>query len=158
MRKIYLYKNNFALICLEEKGKKMKSIVVDDDKICGNIFKTELSKFGQCDFVDNGKTALEAYQQSIEQGVPYQLMVLDIIMPDMDGGEVLRSIRRIESEKNIWEMDRLRVVITTAYDDWYNRKIIISKLNCIYENYFIKSSDMNEFLDKVHELGFVLED
>lgn len=135
----------------------MKSIVVDDDKICGNIFKTELLKYGQCDFVDNGKSALEAYKESIEQGCPYQLMVLDIIMPEMDGGEVLRSIRRLEAEKNIWEMDRLRIIITTAFDDWYNRKIIISKLNPLYETHFIKSSDMIEFTDKVHELGFVLD-
>jgi len=135
----------------------MKSIVVDDDKICGNIFKAELLKHGQCDFVDNGKSALEAYKESIEQGCPYQLMVLDIIMPDMDGGEVLRSIRRLESEKNIWEMDRLRVIITTAHDDWYNRKIIINKLNALYETYFIKSTDINEFMDKVHELGFILD-
>lgn len=135
----------------------MKSIVVDDDKICGNIFKTELLKFGQCDFVDNGKKAIEIYKESIEQGSPYQLMVLDIIMPDMDGGEVLRSIRRLESEKNIWEMDRLRVVITTAYDDWYNRKIIIKNLNPLYETYYIKSDNMHEFLDKIHELGFVVD-
>lgn len=136
----------------------MKSIVVDDDKICGNIFKTELSKYGQCDFVNNGKDALEAYKKSMEEGNPYQLMVLDIIMPNMDGGEVLRSIRRLESEKNIWEMDRLRIIVATAYDDWYNRKIIIKNLNCLYETHFIKSSDMNEFIDKVHELGFILEE
>ena len=135
----------------------MKSIVVDDDRICGNIIKIELSKYGQCDFVNNGKSALEAYKESIEQGCPYQLMTLDIIMPEMDGGEVLREIRRLESEKNIWEMDRLRVIITTAFDDWYNRKIIIKNLNPLYETYFIKTSNMNELIDKVHELGFVID-
>lgn len=135
----------------------MKSIVVDDDKLCGNVFKAELSKYGQCDFVDNGQAALEAYKQSMEEGNPYQLMVLDIIMPGMDGGEVLRSIRRLESEKNIWEMDRLRIIITTAYDDWYNRKVIIKNLNCLYETYFIKSDNNEEFLEKVHELGFVID-
>ncbi len=136
----------------------MKSIVVDDDKICGNLFKAELSKYGSCDYVNNGRSAIEAYKLSMEQGCPYQLMVLDIIMPDMNGGEVLKEIRHLESEKNIWEMDRLRIIITTAFDDWYNRKIIIGKLNCLYETHFIKSSNMSEFLDRIHDLGFVLDE
>ncbi len=135
---------------------KIRSIVVDDDKICASTFKLELSKYGQCDIVNDGLSAIKAYTESLAGDNPYKLMILDIIMPEMDGGQVLKRIREIEQEKNIPEIDKLRVIITTAYDDWYNRTIIINKLNPLYENYFIKSPNLHELVEKIQDFGFVL--
>jgi two-component system chemotaxis response regulator CheY len=136
----------------------MKSIIVDDDKTCASIFKAKLSKYGNCDVVHNGKDALKAYEESLDNDSPYRLMVLDIVLPNgMSGGEVFKLIRQLEAKKQIPEIDKLRIIFATGYDDWYNRNIIIKNIDYAYENYFIKSSNMEEFLDKVHELGFVLD-
>ncbi len=135
----------------------MKIIVVDDDKICSTIFKLEMSKYGQCDIVNNGPNAIKAYKESLETGFPYKLMLLDIIMPDMDGGEALRQIRQIEKDNNIPDIDKLRIIITTAFDDWYNRNIIINNLDYAYENYFIKSPDLSALKEKILDFGFVLD-
>lgn len=135
----------------------MKILIVEDDKVCANMYKIELSKFGQCDIVNDGKTALKTFKEALENGKPYQLMILDIVLPDIDGGEVLKIVRGIEEEIGIAYLDKLRIVVATAYDDWYNRKIIIDKLNYEYETFYIKSPDVNELIDKIIDLGFVLE-
>lgn len=136
---------------------KIKSIVVDDDKICASTYKIEMSKYGHCDAVNSGSSAINAYKESIENNEPYKLMLLDVIMPEMDGGQVLNKIRELEKEKNIPEIDKLRVIVVSAHDDWYNRNIIMKKLNPSFESFLIKSPDFDELIDKILDLGFVLD-
>lgn len=135
----------------------MKTLIVEDDRVCGNVFKLEMSKHGECQLVRTGEEALIVYKEALNNGVPFQLMLLDIILPGISGAEVLKLVREIEEERNINEIDKLRILITTAFDDWYNREIIIKKLNYEYENYYIKSSNIKELLDKISEMGFVID-
>jgi len=136
----------------------MKILIVEDDKTCANIFKTRLSKYGQCSVVYNGEDAIKKYTESLTLNSPFQLMILDIVLPNgISGGEVLKLVRQIEQENNIPEMDKLRIIVTTAFDDWYNRKIIIKNLDCLYENYYLKSANIDELVDKIQDLGFVLD-
>lgn len=135
----------------------MKSLVVDDEIICRKIFEKVLLQYGQCDAVKNGTEAIEAYKTSLDNNCPYQLMVLDIVMPDLHGGQVLKLIRELEQEKGIAEIDKIRVIITSATDTWFNREFVTKKLNFLYETYFIKSPDMNEFIEKIHDLGFIID-
>ena len=135
----------------------MKSLVVDDEIICRKIFEKVLSQYGSCDAVKNGNDAIEAYKTSLDNECPYQLMVLDIVMPDLHGGQVLSLIRDIEKEKGVSETDKLRVILTTATDTWFSREFVTKKLNFIYEAYFVKSPDINEFKDKIYDLGFVID-
>ncbi|OGH96867.1 MAG: hypothetical protein A2039_06845 [Candidatus Melainabacteria bacterium GWA2_34_9] len=135
----------------------MKSLVVDDEIICRKIFEKVLLKYGPCDSVKNGTEAIEAYKASLDNGCPYQLMILDVVMPDLHGGQVLQLIRDLEKEKGIPEIDKLRIIVTSAADTWFNREFVTKKLNFLYETYFIKSPDMNEFIEKIHELGFIID-
>ena len=79
----------------------MKSFIIDDDYTCGCIFQTLLSKYGQSDIFSNAFDAIEAYKTSLNKGNPYELMLIDIMMPDMNGYEVLQNIRLLEEERNI---------------------------------------------------------
>lgn len=135
----------------------MKSLVVDDEIICRKIFEKVLLKYGQCDTVNNGTDAIEAYKTSLDNECPYQLMVLDIVMPDLHGGQVLKLIREFEKERGISDIDKLRIIITTATDTWFSREFVKKNLNFIYESYFIKSPDMDEFIEKINDLGFVTD-
>jgi len=136
----------------------MKFLIVDDDRICAAMFKLVLSKYGACDIITNGPSAIKAYEESLENNSPYNLMILDIIMPDMHGGDALKLIRQIEEKRGIPEIDKLRVIVTTAFDDWYNRNVIINNLDFQYENYFLKSSDFDGLVEKIQDLGYILEE
>lgn len=84
-----------------------KILLVDDDQINGNLLKSRLVKRGfECDYVTSGKQCLE----SLNKG-DYKLVLLDIMMPDMSGIEVLEIIRK---EKKSVE---LPVIMVTAKDE-----------------------------------------
>ena len=74
-------------------------------------------KYGECDVTVDGKEAVEAYTMAIECGEPYDLICLDIMMPEMDGHQALRAIRKIEEESGVAEDKGVKIVMTTALSE-----------------------------------------
>ncbi len=60
---------------------------------------------------------------ALEDGEPYDLACLDIMMPVMDGYQVLRSIRDLEADHGIPEEEQVKVIMTTALNDEENVKM-----------------------------------
>ncbi|MDA3832862.1 MAG: response regulator [Spirochaetales bacterium] len=98
----------------------MNVLIVEDDAVSREILKAILGDYSHCDEAENGQIAVEKYRASLESGVPYDLICLDIMMPVMDGQAALREIRRVEAEKGIGGRDLVKVVMTTALEDPQN--------------------------------------
>ena len=83
-------------------GNKLKILIVEDEFISRTLLKEMLTPFGDCDVVTDGREAVEVLTESYSMpGNNYDLVCLDIMMPKMSGHEVLREMRRIESEKGL---------------------------------------------------------
>lgn len=95
----------------------MKSLVVDDDFFNRRILQAVLANYGECHIAVDGKEAIYAFEQALAEEQPYNVICLDIMMPEMDGHEVLNKIREIEKKKNILGENSAKVIMTTALDD-----------------------------------------
>lgn len=85
----------------------MNILLVDDDQINSKIFSKRLEKRGyQTEVVSSGEAAL-AYLKDY----PNVIVLLDIVMPEMDGVEVLKTLR----EK--WTPTELPVIMMSARDE-----------------------------------------
>jgi len=113
----------------------MKSLVVDDDFFSRRILQTILSNYGECHVAVDGNEALFAFEQSVSEESQYNLICLDIMMPEMDGQEVLKKIREFEEKKGIFGSDSVKIIMTTALDDSENIKKAFRQ-QC--ESYLIK--------------------
>ena len=92
----------------------MKVLIAEDDFASRKFMLRFFEKYGECDVTVDGKEAVEAYKMAIECGEPYDLICLDIMMPEMDGHQALKTIRKIEEESGIAEDERVKIVMTTA--------------------------------------------
>lgn len=69
---------------------EIKIAVVEDDDKLRDILKRYLENEGySVDFYDDGESALDGFAN-----YDYSLAVLDVMLPDMDGWSILRTIRR----------------------------------------------------------------
>ena len=90
--------------------KDLRSLVVDDDRdACENTAQM-LEELGMhCDWVLSGAEAVTHVEAAHKRRQDYHAVILDWIMPDMDGVETARQIRKKVGED-------LPIIILSAYD------------------------------------------
>ena len=95
---------------IEIKPHEMNVLVVDDDPIACDHAKLILEKMGiASEIVMSGKAAVEMVKLRHARREPYNLIIVDWKMPDLDGVEVTRQIREIIG-------DETAIIILTAYN------------------------------------------
>ena len=72
---------------------------------------------GECQAVESGSAAMAAYKNHMKTSAPFDLITLDVAMPDIDGTDVLHSIREIEKEKKIPEGKQVKILMVTSRSD-----------------------------------------
>jgi len=84
---------------------KKKIMVVDDEKSLTDMLKLMLEKTGKYEILTENKGA-----QALAAAMLFKpdMLLLDVMMPDMDGGDVAKQIKNNEETKDI------RVVFLTA--------------------------------------------
>jgi two-component system, chemotaxis family, chemotaxis protein CheY len=130
----------------------MKTLIVEDDFITSQVMREILLAFGEADIAEDGKKALELFAASQKSKVHYDVIFLDIMMPEMDGQQVLEEIRKIEHDNNLHGLDCVKIVMTTALDDFDNIKKAFFN-QC--EGYLVKPVEKNKVIEKLVDMGLV---
>lgn len=93
-----------------EKTGLRKMLVVDDDSdICHNVIKAMSETGVEVEYVTSGEEAIQKIASAPKHQKPYDLILLDWYMPDMDG---LETARRIKQDKT----HEIPIMLLTAYD------------------------------------------
>ncbi len=130
----------------------MRILIAEDDFTSRRILQKLLSSYGTCDVATNGKEAVEAFRISWEEAAPYDLICLDIMMPHLDGQQVLTEIRSLEKEKGIDGFKGVKVIITTALDDFNN---IMKAFKGQCDAYLVKPIDKVKLVREIEKLGLL---
>ena len=135
-----------------QEQSKLKMLIVEDDFPSCEVLKEYLSEYGDCTTTANGVEGVEAFRNALDAGAPYDLVCLDIMMPEMDGHEALRAIRQIEQEHGILESSGVRVIMTTAKD---RSRDMIEAFDEGCEAYIVKPVDQEKLVAEMQKLGLV---
>ena len=88
---------------------EMSVLVIDDDPVACEHAKLVLEKIGiSCEIAYSGADAIEMVKLRHARATPYNLILVDLKMPDMDGVETTREIRKIVGHESA-------IIIITAY-------------------------------------------
>ncbi len=120
-----------------------RMMVADDDEdICRDIVK-KMAKTGvEVDYTTSGAATIAMIQSAKDEGRPYDLIMLDWKMPDVDGLSTARMIRETYSEK-------IPILFFTAYD-W--KEIEHEAMEIGVEHFLPKPFFMSSFKDAIQRM------
>jgi two-component system chemotaxis response regulator CheY len=132
----------------------MKSLIVEDDFTSRLVLQTVLSRYGECHIAVNGKEAVDAFRTSVESNQKYDLICMDIMMPEMDGHEALRLIRDHESTVSQYTLssEGVKIIMTTALGDIGN---VSASYQGFCDAYLVKPVDIAKLLEEMRSLRLV---
>lgn len=92
-------------------------LIVEDDMVSRKFYLIYLSRYGDCDLVVDGLEAIDAYLLAMKDGLlAYDLICLDVMMPKIDGIRVLKTIRDLERQHQVPEMEASKIIMTTVLE------------------------------------------
>ena len=98
----------------------MKFLIVENDPASILLLRIILEKYGTSDEAATGRQALELHESAMKDGNPYDAIFLDLMLPDISGQHVLKSIRDRERTWRIPDLRTAKVIMATALDDAEN--------------------------------------
>lgn len=125
----------------------MKVLIVEDDAASRLLLQQLLEPYGEVHTAINGQGALASFHLALGQDEPYDLVCLDITMPEMDGHTALLHMRSMEKEGS-----RAKIVMTTSHADRENVEKAIEE-HC--DAYIIKPLTRKALIDKLLSLGLL---
>ena len=99
----------------------------------------------------DGVEAIKAFDLAWEAGAPYDVMFLDIMMPNMTGHEALKIICDKERERGVPSSREVKVIMTSALDDVKN--VTQSFYRGGASAYLVKPIERGKILEELNKLG-----
>ena len=133
----------------------MRFLVVDDDFQTRSLIQRLLHPYGFTDVATDGEEAVEAFRYALKQGEPYDLITLDILMPNIDGQQALREIREIEKEMDVPEDKAVKVIMVSGLDD--AKEVHDAFFLGSATSYIVKPIHNKTLFEEISSLGLTLE-
>jgi len=129
----------------------VKTLIVDDDFTNRLLLQEILKVHGPVHVAVNGKEAVEAVAVARKnKEEPYDLICLDIMMPEMDGQEALNTIRTDEERAGV--IKKCKIIMTTALGDSKN---VIESFKKQCDGFIVKPVSKAKLLEQLQTLDLI---
>jgi len=128
----------------------MKCLIAEDDFAARKLLQIFLSEVSECHAVDDGKEAVSAFKAALDRNEPFDFLCLDIMMPEMDGHQVLNAIRELEEAAGIHDLAGAKVIMTTAMRD---PRHVLDAFREGCESYIVKPVEKSKLFEEMDKLG-----
>ena len=95
-----------------------KALIVDDVEANCRVLKACLEPFdGHADAVHEARAAIDSFHNAWKLDAPYQVIFLDVKMPQIGGIKLLQILRTMEEKMNVPQERRARIIMVTCDSD-----------------------------------------
>jgi len=137
-------------------GSPLKILIAEDDFTSRTILTQFLSEYGDCHIAKDGLEAIQAVTLAygLNPPQPYDLICMDIMMPNIDGAVAAKTIREIERSKGVAGPEcEAAIVFTSAVSD--PATIIKACYECGANYYFVKPLDFKQMKRQLKKLNLI---
>ena len=130
----------------------MKTLIVEDDFTSRVLLQEILKGYGTSHIAVNGREAIAAVHMALEANEPYDLICLDVMMPEMDGHAALREIRGLEKSKGASLQKTARIIMTTSVSD---KEKVLEAINAQCDYYLVKPVQKKILIRELQRLRLI---
>lgn len=127
-------------------------LIIEDDPICSKLLSSALTIIGECFTSDNGEKGLEIALNAINSNKPFDLICLDIMLPGLNGRDVLKILRSAEDSNEFKRKNRSQIVMVTGKTD---SSSILGAFNEGCEAYLMKPIDLKKLRQIVRKFNLL---
>jgi len=131
----------------------MRVLIVDDDFYSRVMLHDMMRPVAECHIAVNGEEAVGAFKKALGDGRPYDLVCMDLVMPEMDGQQALREMRGYEEDLGLNDMKRCKVVVISMLEDSRetNDAFFLGGADC----FLVKPIEEERFMAELRALGLL---
>lgn len=130
----------------------MKSLIIEDEFTNRVILQDTLSKFGSSHVAVSGKEAFTAFAIAAKLKQPYDLICLDLKLPDMDGMVILKKIRNLEAAQKITAEKATKIIMVTAIG---NKQMVMKAIKNQCNAYMVKPVEIAKLLGHLRNFKLI---
>jgi two-component system, chemotaxis family, chemotaxis protein CheY len=128
----------------------MRILVVDDDYVSRVKLSRLLLTYGHCDNAPNGEIAMRLFECAHRESAPYNLVTMDVEMPEMSGQEVVMRMRAMEKSWGTARNLAAKVLMVTAKE---SVKDVVSAYDEGCDGYLAKPIRPDRLIKALIEIG-----
>ena len=131
----------------------MKVLIVEDDAISRKMIEMIMKPLvKEYNLAMDGEVALELFNKSVESENNYDLVLLDIMLPKMDGQTLLQKFRKKEKEYNLLGNKSSKIIMVSALDDAGN---VMEAFKNQCDGYLTKPYNRNSLIIELRKLELI---
>jgi len=128
-----------------------KCLIVDDDLLGRELIAQYLRNVPFVDTAVDGQDAVGKFRAALAAEDPYELILLDIVMPDMDGITAGKEIRKLERSLELTADKQVKIIMLTALNT--PQDIVQSMLSAQSSAYLVKPVEPDKLRKTIGQLG-----
>lgn len=129
----------------------MKILVAEDDLANIKFLSKLLGRHGEVTVAEDGIKAVDTFVAALNEGQPYDLVCMDIMMPKLDGYKALQNIRDAEMKAGYRKYERSKVIMTSALDEASGTEKVCQD----YDAYICKPIDIHDLERIIKNIGLI---
>jgi len=131
----------------------LKVLIVEDDAVSLKMIEMLMKPFTKkSDLAKDGLIANDYFNKSIASGDYYNLVLLDIMLPKMDGQTLLQEFRKKEIKNGIMGSKGCKIIMVSALNDAGN---IMEAFKNQCDGYLTKPYNKNSLLAELKKIGLI---
>jgi len=131
----------------------MRALIVDDDFYSRIMLHDMLRPVAECHIAVNGEEAVGAFKKALEDGRPYDLVCMDLLMPEMDGQQALREMRALEKDQDSEHASRCSIFVVSMVED--NRETNEAFFLGGADSFLVKPIEESRLMAELREHGLL---
>ncbi len=133
--------------------RQLRILITDDDVTTRAILRESLGSYGTCELCVNGQEAIDAFKAAWEAQAPFDLIIIDMKMPVMNGADALAHIRTFEAEMGVKQIDEAKALVLSI--EKAPERILDAYYRGGATKYLLKPVDINEVIEAIEDFGLI---